>query len=225
MSVSVCLLKKSEIINLHSNRLLELSTLLYLVHQVPWKLDNVRFFSDCSLSLYLRWQTPSQSRVCPVTRSLLLFVWLAHQRIWWVMTLLFTDLTTDWKQEWSLTRKGGFPDRASTLFSTIVHSTSSSCHYYPQIRSYSSCFTWIMMSFFRIFTANSSSDPFLSASNTFLKWFEITMGEQIIRFFSRTFPKDPFPKTIRKLNSSKPIAPSHLIELALFWLLFLKMDI
>lgn len=48
-------------------------------------------------------------------------------------------------------RKGGFPGSASTRFSTIVHSTSSS---------------WITTSFFRILTAYSSSVPFRSESMT-----------------------------------------------------------
>ncbi|KYN19936.1 hypothetical protein ALC57_07705, partial [Trachymyrmex cornetzi] len=55
------------------------------------------------------------------------------------------------KQECNCTKKGGLLESASTRFSTIVHSTSSSC---------------IMMSFFKIFMAYSSSVPFLSASKT-----------------------------------------------------------
>ena len=60
-------------------------------------------------------------------------------------------VTMVWKQECSWVRKGGFPGRASTRFSTIVHSTSSS---------------WMTTSFFRIFTAYSSSVPFRSESMT-----------------------------------------------------------
>ena len=48
-------------------------------------------------------------------------------------------------------RKGGFPERARTLFSTMVHSTSSS---------------WITTSFFKILIAYNSSAPFRSASIT-----------------------------------------------------------
>ena len=56
-----------------------------------------------------------------------------------------------WKHEWSWTRKGGFCARASTLFSIIAQSISSS---------------WIIISFFRILIAYSSSVPFLSANIT-----------------------------------------------------------
>lgn len=59
--------------------------------------------------------------------------------------------TTVWKQEWSCVRNGGLSCSASTRFSTMVHSTSSS---------------WITTSFFRILIAYSSSVPFLSASIT-----------------------------------------------------------
>uniref|UniRef100_A0A182UYB0 Uncharacterized protein n=1 Tax=Anopheles merus TaxID=30066 RepID=A0A182UYB0_ANOME len=71
-----------------------------------------------------------------------------------------------WKQECSCTRNGGLLDRARTRFSTIVHSTSSS---------------WMMMSFFRILIAYSSSVPLRSASIT--------------------LPNEPLPSTIRKLKS------------------------
>ncbi len=60
--------------------------------------------------------------------------------------------TTVWKHEWSCVRKGGLSCWARTLFSTMVHSTSSS---------------WITTSFFRIFIAYSSSVAFISASMTF----------------------------------------------------------
>lgn len=59
--------------------------------------------------------------------------------------------TTVWKQEWSCVRKGGLSCKARTLFSTMVHSTSSS---------------WITTSFFNILTAYSSSESFRSASIT-----------------------------------------------------------
>ena len=75
-------------------------------------------------------------------------------------------ITVVWKHECIWTRNGGFWARARTRFSTIVHSTSSSC---------------IMMSFFNILMAYNSSVPFLSASIT--------------------FPKEPFPNTIKKLKS------------------------
>ena len=83
--------------------------------------------------------------------------------------LLVSDvsLTTVWKQEWRWTRKGGFPESAKTLFSIMVHSTSSS---------------WMMTSFLRILIANNSEVPFRSAN--------------------MTFPKDPLPRTIRKLKFS-----------------------
>lgn len=60
--------------------------------------------------------------------------------------------TTVWKHECSCVRKGGLSCCARTLFSTMVHSTSSS---------------WITTSFFRIFIAYSSSVAFISASMTF----------------------------------------------------------
>lgn len=60
--------------------------------------------------------------------------------------------TTVWKHEWRCVRKGGLSCRARTLFSTIVHSTSSS---------------WITTSFFRILTAYSSSVAFISTSMTY----------------------------------------------------------
>lgn len=60
-------------------------------------------------------------------------------------------LTTVWKQECSCVRNGGLSSKASTRFSTMVHSTSSS---------------WITTSFFRILTAYSSSVPFRSESMT-----------------------------------------------------------
>lgn len=71
-----------------------------------------------------------------------------------------------WKQECNWTRNGGLLDRANTRFSTIVHSTSSS---------------WMMMSFFRILMAYSSSVPLRSANIT--------------------LPKLPLPSTMRKLKS------------------------
>uniref|UniRef100_A0A182JI04 Uncharacterized protein n=1 Tax=Anopheles atroparvus TaxID=41427 RepID=A0A182JI04_ANOAO len=71
-----------------------------------------------------------------------------------------------WKQECSCTRNGGLVESARTRFSTIVHSTSSS---------------WMMMSFFRILIAYSSSVPLRSASIT--------------------LPNEPLPRTIRKLKS------------------------
>lgn len=52
--------------------------------------------------------------------------------------------TMVWKHECSWTRNGGLLARARTLFSIMVHSTSSS---------------WMMMSFFRILMAYSSSVP------------------------------------------------------------------
>lgn len=67
-----------------------------------------------------------------------------HPRLTYLLTIV-------WKQEWSWTKNGGLFDRASTRFSTMVHSTSSSC---------------MMMSFFKIFIAYSSSVPFLSANIT-----------------------------------------------------------
>ncbi|TNN42851.1 hypothetical protein EYF80_046964 [Liparis tanakae] len=57
-----------------------------------------------------------------------------------------------WKHECRYVRKGGLSCWARTLFSTMVHSTSSS---------------WITTSFFRIFIAYSSSVAFISASMTF----------------------------------------------------------
>ena len=57
---------------------------------------------------------------------------------------LVTKRTMVWKQEWSCTRKGGLAASASTRFSIMVHSTSSSC---------------MMMSFFRILMAYNSSVP------------------------------------------------------------------
>lgn len=66
---------------------------------------------------------------------------------WWWKFLR----TTVWKQECSCVRKGGLSFWAKTLFSTIVHSTSSS---------------WITTSFFRILMAYSSSVDFISANIT-----------------------------------------------------------
>lgn len=57
-----------------------------------------------------------------------------------------------WKVECSCVKNGGFPANANTLFSTMVHSTSSS---------------WITTSFFRIFIAYRSSVPLRSASITY----------------------------------------------------------
>ena len=121
------------------------------------------------------------------------------------------QLTIVWKQEWSWTRNGGLRAIANTLFSTIVHSMSSSwwcwccswrCCWWPRWYRwwwwFESCvafavlfnekhtlitykkdercwllgwghFTWMMMSFFRILIAYSSSVPFLSASITFAR--------------------------------------------------------
>src|SRR4029434_11074506 len=60
--------------------------------------------------------------------------------------------TTVWKQEWSWVRKCGLSSWASTLFSTMVHSTSSS---------------WITTSFFRILMAYKMSESFISANITY----------------------------------------------------------
>lgn len=62
--------------------------------------------------------------------------------------------TMVWKQEWSCTRNGGLLLSASTRFSTIVHSTSSSC---------------MMISFLSILIAYNSSVPLRSASITLPK--------------------------------------------------------
>lgn len=64
------------------------------------------------------------------------------------------SLTIDWKHECNRTKKGDLFGKARTLRSVIAHSTSSSCK---------------ITSFFRIFTANSSSICFCSASITFNK--------------------------------------------------------
>lgn len=97
-------------------------------------------------------------------------------------------------------RKGGLSLRAKTLFSTIVHSTSSS---------------WITTSFFRIFIAYSSSVDFISASIT-CNGGETPRAKATIRqrlkknqanekaqehLFSLTLPKLPFPSRARKLKS------------------------
>lgn len=63
-----------------------------------------------------------------------------------------TNLTLVWKHEWSAVRKGWLADRASILFSVMVHSTSSSCK---------------MVSFLRTLTAKTSSAPFFSANITY----------------------------------------------------------
>ena len=109
-----------------------------------------------------------------------------------------------WKHECSWVRKGGFPDRARTLFSTMVHSTSSS---------------WITTSFFKIFMAYNSSVPFLSANIT---WRDSAKGNKwasnlavmlfsshwftafLWKYFSSTWltlPKLPLPRTMMKLKS------------------------
>lgn len=69
-----------------------------------------------------------------------------------------------WKQECNWTKNGGLDDNAKTRFSTIVHSTSSS---------------WIIISFFRILIAYSSSVPFLSASRTWNKCIQIKIKYNI----------------------------------------------
>jgi len=102
------------------------------------------------------------------------------------------DRTIVWKQECSWTKKGGLFDSASTRFSTIVHSTSSS---------------WIMISFFKILMAYSSSVPFLSASKT-LNWIEPIPSKYnrlhswiFFRKSKLTLPKLPLPSTVKKLKS------------------------
>lgn len=103
--------------------------------------------------------------------------------------------TTVWKQEWSCVRKGGLSLWANTLFSTIVHSTSSS---------------WITTSFFRILMAYSSSVDFISASITCRHREgrgqpegygdeEGFRDRQAFQFL--TLPKLPFPSRARKLKS------------------------
>ncbi len=91
-------------------------------------------------------------------------------------------LTIVWKQECSWTRNGGFWDKANTLFSTMVHSTSSS---------------WMIISFLRILIANRSSVPLRSASITCTNWLSISVLEtyllrlnefcKYIYFAERTF--------------------------------------
>lgn len=95
-----------------------------------------------------------------LNKELILSVWTSRQCMKWALLTMTTAescrvfffvLTTVWKQEWSCVRKGGLSLSANTLFSTIVHSTSSS---------------WITTSFFRIFMAYSSSVDFISANIT-----------------------------------------------------------
>ena len=102
------------------------------IHQTDWMLDFFHF--SCFTS-----QGPFNYK----------FI-IAYNCIW---SYYVWSLTTVWKHEWRWTRKGGFPDRASTLFSTMVHSTSSS---------------WMIMSFLRILIAYNSSEPFLSANITWV---------------------------------------------------------
>lgn len=122
--------------------------------------------------------------------------------------------TTVWKHECSCVRKGGFSCWARTLFSTIVHSTSSS---------------WITTSFFKIFIAYSSSVVLISASMTLTDtdrgndngWkstiqlsFLVPLvlcfvtsdtryffNRRRIKSFKPTLPKLPFPSTARKEKS------------------------
>ena len=67
---------------------------------------------------------------------------------------IWIQSTMVWKQECRATRKGGFPAMASTRFSIMVHSTSSS---------------WMITSFLRILIAYSSSVPFRSANTTWTR--------------------------------------------------------
>lgn len=96
-------------------------------------------------------------------------------------------------------RKGGLSLWANTLFSTMVHSTSSS---------------WITTSFFRILMAYSSSVDFISASITCRHrgaggrpegygdeegFGDRQSNRQAFQFL--TLPKLPFPSRARKLKS------------------------
>lgn len=94
-------------------------------------------------------------------------------------------------------RKGGLSLWAKTLFSTIVHSTSSS---------------WITTSFFRILMAYSSSVDFISASITCgrrkTQWVKGHYERKRLMnfcvspvFSALTLPKLPFPSRARKLKS------------------------
>ena len=134
---------------------------------------------------------------------------LPHCCIWYIKSPPFTYSITKysrsmvWKQECSCTKNGGLLDNAKTRFSTIVHSTSSSC---------------IMMSFFKILMAYSSSVPFLSANITLnttpVMYMTRSKRTCICRFINYylfkylciwnerlTFPKLPLPSTIRKWKS------------------------
>jgi len=99
-------------------------------------------------------------------------------------------LTIVWKHEWRLTRNGGFSGSASTRFSVIVHSTSSSC---------------MITSFFNIFIANSSFVVLCSPSKTLNKNNSDQMSNNTVQ---HTFPNDPLPSTVRNVKSDALIT-SH----------------
>lgn len=125
--------------------------------QVPWIFRIVEF----ETLNHHRSQTPWQSTDDPWMRNTVYICISKINKKKILEAALLVDqifcymsLTIVWKHEWSWTKNGGFCDSASTRFSTIVHSTSSS---------------WMIMSFLRIFMANKSSVPFRSANITYSK--------------------------------------------------------
>lgn len=161
---------------LHSMRLLKLPNLLDLIHQVS-SIDVLHH----KIQSILEDRDGEAWGKCEFFLKLL--IWVGEARC----------TTMVWKQECSCVRKGGFPARASTLFSTMVHSTSSS---------------WITTSFFRILMAYSSSVPFLSASITWKVSTRVPVGVSAhwfvnwsLKMARLTLPKLPFPKTMIKLKS------------------------
>lgn len=109
------------------------------------RMDSDKGGRECwSLSTTGNFALTAVAQVCSLSGYMLLDVLLEEMFRMCVLTL-------DWNVENRCVRKGFSQARASTLFSTMVHSTSSSMR---------------TTSFFRTFTAKYCPCPFSSASST-----------------------------------------------------------
>lgn len=76
---------------------------------------------------------------------------LKNHELFWEAKGKYKFHTIVWKQEWRVTKNGDLSGKAKTLFSVMVHSTSSSC---------------TMISFFKILMANNSLVTLCSPKST-----------------------------------------------------------
>lgn len=119
--------------------------------------------------------------------------------------------TIVWKQECKYTRNGGFLGSASTRFSAMVHSTSSS---------------WTTTSFFKIFTANTSFVILCSARTTCKEdvKYEVSLMHYLVQWETkhsskRHVPFQNYPFLIRSKSWNRSLEPRRVVDdWLLYWL-------